>query len=263
MILDEWVKGMADKKEPSELERVWSVISHDLTTPLLTIQLGLQHLDETLIPQLLEVYQKAKDAGLDIPLIPRHRLEIYQKTLPNTKSVVDRVRQLVSRWNRKLLPEHFQPSKQPVDIKACVIAAIEHYQTAHDLEDKSRIRVDAEEGTVLGDEATIQHILYELFANAEYAAGGSSDENANGPIVSLSSTLHEKQYQLHIKSTGAPIADADLPKLFDPYFTTKSSHLGLGLTFCQWAMQNMQGDITCRTENDGKTTIVTLTFPCE
>ncbi len=251
-----------DKKELSELERVWSVIGHDLTTPLLTIQLSLQNLDEKLIPQLLAVYQKAKDAGLDIPLIPRHQLEIYQTIMPDTKSVADRVRQLVSRWNHKLLPRYCHPAKQPIDIKAGIIAAIEHYQAAHDLADKSRIHVDVDEATVLGDESIIEHILYELFSNAEYAHRSSTDKQ-EGAIVSLSSTLHDKQYQLHIKSTGTPIADADLSTLFEPYFTTKNSHLGLGLTFCQWAMQNMQGDIACHTENDGKTTLVTLTFSRE
>ena len=253
---------MSEKKEQSELERVWSVINHDLASPLAVIQGNLKYLDEKLIPELIEAYQKAKAAGLDVPSLRQGLLPSYQTILPDTKVVVDRVRQLVSRWNHKLLSDKFHSSKQPINIVKCVKTGIENYQAAYDLADKSRIHVDFDEATVLGDEEIIRHILYELFANAEYAAD-SSDENDHSPIVFFSSTIKDKQYHLHMKSIGSPIADADLPKLFDPYFTTKTTHLGLGLTFCRQAMQGMQGGITCRTENNGKTTIFTLTFPRE
>jgi len=249
---------MADKKEQSELKKVWSVISHDLSTPLLVIQGNLKHLSEKLIPFLLEVYQKAKDAGLDIPIIPQGQLEAYQKALPNMKTAVDRLRQLVSRWSHKISFEKFHPTKQPVNIVACVRASIETYRTTYELADKSRIHINLNDATIFGDEQMIQYILYELFSNAEDASDTTNDKQ-NDIIVSLSSTVDSKNYNLHVKNIGSSISDSDLPKLFCPYFSTKSSHMGLGLTFCQWAMNSMEGDITCHPKNDGVEFV--LTFP--
>ena len=249
---------MSNHQKESELERVWSVISHDLATPLFVMQSNLKHLDKELMPMLLEVYQKAKDAGVDIPPKLDKLLQNHKPVLPETQSAVHRIRQLISRWNRKLLPEKFQPSKEPVNIKPCVEAAIKEYQALYRLEDKSRIHVDIDEATVLGDETMIQHILYELLANAEYAIE-AGDDKANHTLVSISSVMDDEHYHLQIKSNGSAIDETNLSKLFDPYFSTKTSHIGLGLTFCQRTLQRMEGKLSCRTENDGKTAIFTLT----
>ena len=249
---------MPDERGRSELERVWSIISHDFASPLLVIQSSWKQLDEELIPRLLDAYQKAKAAGLDIPNIPWNRLEMYQKMLLNTKSTINRVRQLISRWDRKLLPGKFHPSKQSVNIVACVKTAIDHYQTSYSLEDKSRIHIEVEDATVLGDEEMIRHILYELFANAEYAFESMGGDESD-VIVFLSSTTDNEGYHLHIKNKGSPIAGQDLARLFDPYFSTKTSHIGLGLTFCQRAMREMDGNIVCYSADNGVTFV--LKFP--
>ena len=49
-------------------------------------------------------------------------------------------------------------------------------------------------------------------------------------------------------------------KFFDPYSSNKTSHIGLGLTFCKQAMQHMQGMITGHTEDGGKTLKLELIF---
>jgi len=87
----------------------------------------------------------------------------------------------------------------------------------------------------LGDEETIHHIFYELFDNAKYAIKASDEEE--NEFVFISSTVYSDDYRLHIKNTRALIAESDRQKLFEPYFSTKTSHIDLRLTFCQHAMQ--------------------------
>jgi signal transduction histidine kinase len=245
-------------KDRSELEHVWSVIGHDLTTPLLVINSNLDHMDKQLLPQLLDAYKKAKDAGLDIPFITNAQLEHYQEILSNTQSVVENIRQNVARWNHQLLSKHSRVSNHPVEIVKCIKDAIKNYQTSYSLKDKSRIHIDLHEATVLGDEDMIQYTIFELLTNAEYAIeADSSDQNAS---VFISSNKDDNNYHLKIKNKCLPINSSDVERFFDPYFSNKTSHIGLGLTFCKQAMQNMQGNITCHIKDDGKMIELELTF---
>ncbi|MFA6038339.1 MAG: hypothetical protein WC748_09510 [Legionellales bacterium] len=45
-------------KDRSELEHVWTVIAHDLATPLQIIESNLNHVDKQLLPILLDGYKK-------------------------------------------------------------------------------------------------------------------------------------------------------------------------------------------------------------
>lgn len=249
---------MADKKESSELQHVWSVIHHDLASPLAVLQNNLTYLNDELLPKLIETYQKAEAAGLEIPPIRRNLLPFYQQLLPDSLEVTLRMRQFLDRWNQKLSPSNTHLSTETLEIQSCIKKAIDTYQALYGLKDKSRIQVNLEEALIEANSAALQNILYELFANAEYAPEAIDD---NQPIVTLSSRKKNEHYQLHIKSTSKlPINEMDQPKIFDPFFTTKTSHLGLGLTFCQQAMQAMGGNINCKIEDNGKTVVFTLNF---
>ena len=251
---------MQHKKELNELERVWSIISHDLSSPLLTVENSLVHMDEKLLPILLGTYKTAKNAGLDVPFITNSQLEYYQELLKNNQSIVKNIRQQIDRWNHKLLTKNLRSTNQPMDIVKCVKSAIENYQSSYSLADKSLIHTDLNESNVIADENVIQYVIFELLSNAEYAIEANVDVNEN-PAVFILSTFDDKNYYLAIKNKCVPIASSDLQHLFDPYFSTKISHIGLGLTFCKQAMKNMQGDIVCRTEDDGKTVEFLLSLP--
>ncbi len=248
---------MDNMSERNELEKIWSVVSHDLASPLFTLQSNLDHLDGQLLPQLIGVYQMAKEAGLDVPFIRRDQLAYDQEILGNTRSLIENVRQQMARWDRKFLMHRFERKNQNVDIVSCVKKAITDYKTTYCLNDKSRIHVDLIESTILGDEETIQYILFELLENAEYALEATGDEN---PMVFISSTMDEKYYRLSIKNRIVPIEASLQEKLFDPYFSTRSSHIGLGLTYCKQAMQKIGGEIICKTQEENKVIEFILSF---
>ncbi len=249
---------MQHKKELNELEHVWSIISHDLVSPLLTIENNLKHMDEKLLPILLSAYKTAKTAGLDVPLITNSQLEYYQEILKINQSIVKNVQQQIARWNHKLLSKNLCSSNKPLDIVKCVKSSIDNYQSSYSLEDKSLIHTDLEESTVIGNEDIIQYIIFELLSNAEYAIEANAGEN---PTVFISSTLGDENYYLTIKNKCMPITSSELEHLFDPYYSTKISHIGLGLTFCKQAMKNMQGDIICRIIDDEKAVEFLLSIP--
>ena len=58
--------------------------------------------------------------------------------------------------------------------------------------------------------------------------------------------------ELAISDTGKGIAPADVPKIFDPFFSTKKQGAGLGLAIAYTIIENHHGDITVEsTEGQG------------
>lgn len=246
-------------KDRSELEHVWAVIGHDLATPLQIIESNLNHLDKQLLPILLDGYNKAKAAGLDVSFIAPVQLERSQEMISSTKSVVDGIRQNVSRWNHQLFSKKLSSPVHPVEIVKCIQDAIKNYQSSYSLNDRSRIRIDLhDEVTVLGNEDLIQYVIFELLSNADYAIKAMNNDEKI--LVSITSSKDNNNYIVKIKNKCSPINSSDIEKFFDPYFSNKTSHIGLGLTFCKQAMQHMQGKIACHVADDGKIIELELTF---
>jgi len=46
-----------------------------------------------------------------------------------------------------------------------------------------------------------------------------------------------------VKDTGSGIEEANLPKIFAPFFTTEARGLGMGLAFCKEVVEAHGGDI--------------------
>jgi two-component system, NtrC family, sensor histidine kinase HydH len=66
--------------------------------------------------------------------------------------------------------------------------------------------------------------------------------------------------RIEITDTGVGIRTEDLPRVFDPYFTTKPSGTGLGLPIVQKVVEAHGGEVTITSE-PGKGTTVTVLLP--
>jgi len=70
----------------------------------------------------------------------------------------------------------------------------------------------------------------------------------------------EKALRITVADTGIGIPEADLLRVFDPYFTTRSAGTGLGLAICHKIVEAHRGEIFMESE-PGKGTTVTLLLP--
>ena len=65
---------------------------------------------------------------------------------------------------------------------------------------------------------------------------------------------------LEIADTGKGIAEENLSKIFEPYFTTKDFSSGLGLTLVFKIVKEHRGEISVKSK-EGEGVAFTLSFP--
>src|SRR4030067_937435 len=104
-----------------------------------------------------------------------------------------------------------------------------------------------------GEKNQLLQVFINLLRNAEEAM-------PNGGSITISASQEDSFLQVRGKDTGSGIAAEDLPNIFDPFYTTKDTGTGLGLSFVQPGMREMQGKVTCESEKRKGSTFI-LYFP--
>lgn len=105
------------------------------------------------------------------------------------------------------------------------------------------------------DENLMKQVFLNLFKNAMNAM-----EVRGGGILTVSTRLVGNMVRLKVTDTGTGISTEHLSKIFEPYFTTKSTGTGLGLTVVFKVIKEHGGDISVSSEV-GRGTTFTMTFP--
>src|SRR5262249_42450853 len=146
------------------------------------------------------------------------------------------------------------PQRGPVDLCALVRETLS--LMAHDL-GRSHIytetRLAPDLPPVLADAKQIQQVLVNLFTNAAQAM-----EPAGGTLV-VSIESGPAGVSLEVHDSGVGIPEQDLPRVFDPFFSTKEAGNGLGLSVSYRIVQAHGGEMTVRSaRGEGTTFIVRL-----
>ncbi len=147
------------------------------------------------------------------------------------------------------------PQRGPVDLRDLVRDTLT--LMAHDFS-RSHVRGDtrftAELPSVSADAKQIQQVLVNLFTNAMQAM------QPDGGTLSVTVQSDDGSVAVKVHDTGTGIPAEALPRVFDPFFSTKTKGTGLGLSVSYAIVQAHGGDLTVQsTPNQGTT--FTLTLP--
>jgi hypothetical protein len=116
--------------------------------------------------------------------------------------------------------------------------------------------LDATLPAMLGDANALQQVLLNLITNAREAmAGGGQLRIETGRLPGRPGWL-----RLVIADTGPGVAPGDLPRLFEPFYTTKAAGTGLGLAVSATIVHDHQGTIDVASA-PGEGATFTLAFP--
>jgi PAS domain S-box-containing protein len=136
-------------------------------------------------------------------------------------------------------------------INNAVIRALEF--VAASLE-KRNIKVSTEaddDVTAIGHQNEYSQVLLNIISNA---AETCVERNIENPHISIRITRENDRSVVYVRDNCGGIPDSVMPKIFDPYFTTRAPDKGTGIGLYMSKMiieQNMAGSLTARSVEGG------------
>ena len=106
------------------------------------------------------------------------------------------------------------------------------------------------------DDDKLNQVFLNLFLN------GIQAMDSGGGILAVSSHRKGKNVVVVVEDTGSGIAEENLQKVFDPYFTTKSDGTGLGLALSAKKVEEHEGEIVLASR-PGEGTSVEVVLPIQ
>jgi signal transduction histidine kinase len=127
----------------------------------------------------------------------------------------------------------------------------------HLLKDKTVAKSYGDVGRVRGHAGQVNQIFMNLLTNAAQALSGRPDAT-----IAIETTGDAAQVEVKIKDNGQGIPPDVLPRIWDPFFTTKDvgEGTGLGLSIVHELVERHGGTIECQT-TVGAGTMFTVVLP--
>ncbi|HEY4491689.1 MAG TPA: sensor histidine kinase, partial [Acidobacteriota bacterium] len=110
-----------------------------------------------------------------------------------------------------------------------------------------------EEPRIYADGARIQQVILNLLDNsAQHSPTGSQIQVA---IFEKNGTTH-----LRVSDQGPGVPADNLPRLFEPFFTTRPSGIGLGLSLVKHIIETHGGEVVLYNNDPGPGVTVEISF---
>lgn len=204
-------------------DRMFSVIGHDLRSPLGSVKMTLEYLSETIEETSTEELKST--------------IDLLQKTTDEVFSLLENLLGWAKSQSGNLLI-----SKEPIDVMDLGYKV--YLLNKGNLKFKNiDFKLDIQPGTIVSaDLNTITAVFRNLLSNAVKFT-------PNGGSISLLAKEVDDKILIEIKDSGVGISPENLPKLFDStrhlttFGTNRESGSGLGLTLCHDFVKKNDGEI--------------------
>lgn len=141
-----------------------------------------------------------------------------------------------------------EPQQARLDLRETIEEAL--LIVRHDVEAKSialDLALDQALPPIVGDRVQLQQVIVNLLVNSIQAI----DHGEGRRQIRLGAEATAEGVSIWIHDTGPGIAPAHLASVFDGFFTTKDSGVGIGLAICQSIITEHGGRISAANHADG------------
>ena len=232
----------AQRERLSALGRLSTVIAHEIRNPLMIIKASLRTLAKGRVSRA-EITQALTDVDEEVVRLNRV-----------VNDVLDFAR-----------PIRFDYA--PADINAVIADAVQATRAGHE-EMRVDIKTDPALRSVTTDAERLRTALVNILANARHAvaarsahspaaSGASPVAQGFSPVsdIDIDAQASGNTARITIRDRGMGVKNEDLPRVFDPYFTTKRTGSGLGLAIAKNIIEGMGGAITLESRKGAGTEI--------
>jgi signal transduction histidine kinase len=235
------------RKKEAQLRRMESLAS------LTTIAAGVAHEIKNPLGSLsihVQLIQKALTAHKDEFA---EYFSLFDKYLGVVNEEIDRLNRIVIDFLFAVRPMNMEPRKAQLndvikDLADFVIFELEEnrIECILDLGDVPLIQFD---------ERYMKQALLNLIKNAIAAM-------PQGGILSIKTHVHDSEVLLSVTDVGVGIEEENISKIFEPYWTTKATGSGLGLTLVYKIIKEHKGEIAVKSKvGEGTSFIISLPIP--
>ncbi|MEJ2115201.1 MAG: PAS domain S-box protein [Gammaproteobacteria bacterium] len=238
-------KSKALQEQLAHLDRIGMMgemaagIAHEINQPLTAIDSYAQ-----------AALRRIKDKSLNLNKI-QELLEKISKASARTSDVISHMRAMVKRKSN----QHERCNINILIEEAVKLAEADSQAKEFKLkQDLAKSFSDA-----IVDPIQIQQVILNLIRNAMDAAAQETEEYKQ-IIIRSALIAKENRIQVSIIDFGSGIDDETAEQLFNPFFTTKPSGMGMGLAICQSIIQ-MHGGHLWFTSNENKGSAFHFTLP--
>ncbi len=205
---------LREKERFAAVGKVAAGVAHEIRNPLFGI---------TSVAQII-----ARETSDENPIRP-----LVQAMLSET-SRLNRLVEDMLLYNRTV-----KLHRQPVDICSLIENVLEFHFVAISEKSLNVVRKCSGIEMAMIDLNQIRQVFLNLLINA-------IDASHEGGRMGISASRSDDTIKIAISDQGAGIPEADLPKVFDLFFTTKEKGTGIGLAICRKIIEDHGGTIAVK-----------------
>ncbi|MDR3130637.1 MAG: PAS domain S-box protein [Treponema sp.] len=226
-------------------------VAHEIKNPLGSLSIHIQLIQKALAANR-EMFFKAHPDGIDEK--PAVCFDMLDKYIAVINEEIDRLNRIVVDFLFAVRPMNMD--FRDGNINTLIEELVEFVK--YELDEAGigyALELDKKIPDAEFDERYMKQALLNLIKNAIAAM-------PEGGTLTIKTGGTDTEIQIDVCDTGTGITEENLPKIFEPYFTTKDTGLGLGLTLVFKVIREHKGDVSVKSrKGEGSCFIVTLPIP--
>jgi signal transduction histidine kinase len=238
---DSSLQQSTSRRQVEELARLTGELAHEIKNPLSTVKVNLRLIAE-------ELDSVASDTAGD----SRQRLARAKRKLSVVQQETDRLEKILEGFLKYVGRTELNTAR--TDINELVGEVVDFYfpqARSHSI----TLRLSLNESPLICkvDSAVMKQVLLNLFINAQQAI------DRDGEIM-VRTAKSVNVVRITVSDTGRGISPDRLPRLFQPFFSSRPDGTGLGLATAKRIIEAHGGKISVASE-PGKGTEFTIELP--
>ncbi|MGO8842232.1 MAG: PAS domain S-box protein [Methyloceanibacter sp.] len=228
--LEELQSELARLSRLTAMGEMASTLAHEINQPLSAIANYLQGCG-----RLLE--------GIEHPSAQKIHDALGETTKQTLRAgqIIRRLREFVARGETEKRPENINKLVEEASALALVGAKEQGVKTI--------FRFDTRVGPVLVEKVQIQQVLLNLIRNAVEAMNGCERKE----LLVITALSEDGMVEVSVADTGCGLAEEIVPRLFQPFVTTKPAGMGVGLSISKRIIEAHGGEMWAELNPEGGT----------